>query len=95
MLSLFEEGGVSVFLYGKNIRSQIKSMITAQGWTITDVVAKMNESRSPDKQTTIQNISNKLTRGTIKFSEVMEIAIIIGCRLSWEPLSTEEVPSDE
>lgn len=71
-----------------DIHNQVKAMIIAQGWTITKVVSKMNESRSADKQTTVQNISNKLARGTIKFSEVTEIAKIIGCKLLWEPMDT-------
>lgn len=84
-------GGVPVLPSRENVHDLIKSMIIAQGWTITKVVSRMNESRSADKQTTVQNISNKLTRGTIKFSEVCEIAKIIGCRLSWEPIDTTEV----
>lgn len=74
-----------------NVHDLIKSMIIAQGWTITKVVSKMNESRSADKQTTVQNVSNKLARGTIKFSEVYEIASIIGCQLSLEPINSVEV----
>lgn len=74
-----------------NVHDQIKAMIIAQGWTITKVVLKLNESRSVDKQTTVQNVSNKLSRGTIKFSEVSEIAKIVGCELSWKPIDTTEV----
>lgn len=80
-----------MLLSGETVHTQIKAMIISQGWTITKVVSKMNESRSADKQTTVQNISNKLTRGTIKFSEVSEIAKIVGCKLSWEPIDTSEV----
>ena len=61
-----------------SIRNEIKAYIAASGWSLVDIVAKMNESRSIDEQTTPQNISNKLTRGTIKYSEVKEIADIIG-----------------
>lgn len=67
-----------------NIRNEIKSYIAASGWSLVDIVAKMNESRSADEQTTPQNISNKLTRGTIKYSEVKEIAEIIGFSLLWQ-----------
>lgn len=80
--------------FSENVHDLIKSMIIAQGWTITKVVSKMNESRSADEQTTVQNISNKLTRGTIKFSEVSEIAKIIGCKLSWEPIESTEVTQE-
>lgn len=66
-----------------NLRNEIKSYIAASGWSLVDIVAKMNESRSESEQTTPQNISNKLTRGTIKYSEVKEIAEIIGFKIAW------------
>lgn len=68
----------------ENIRNEIKSYIAASGWSLVDIVARMNESRSKSEQTTPQNISNKLTRGTIKYSEVKEIAEIIGFKVVWE-----------
>ena len=46
--------------------------------SLTDVVAEMNKQHPERKKTTVQNISNKLTRGTIKFSEIIEICNIIG-----------------
>lgn len=67
------------------IHAQVMSNIVLQRWTLTDVVKKMNERRSEDQKTTIQNISNKLTRGTIKYSEVLEIAEIIGLKIEWKP----------
>jgi len=60
-------------------------MIASQGWTLTRVVQKMNERRQEQDKTTIQNISNKLTRGTIKYSEILEIAEIIGIDILWKP----------
>lgn len=75
----------------ENIHDQVKSVITARGWTITKVVKKINEKRPAGKHTSVQNISNKLSRGTIKYSEINEIAAVIGCKLIWEPLPyTEE-----
>lgn len=67
-----------------SIRNEIKSYIAASGWSLVDIVAKMNESRSESDKTTPQNISNKLTRGTIKYNEVKEIADIIGYSVSWK-----------
>lgn len=66
-----------------SIRNEIKSYIAASGWSLVDIVAKMNESRPEGEKTTPQNISNKLTRGTIKYSEVKEIADIIGFTITW------------
>ncbi|WP_302826333.1 hypothetical protein [Anaerofustis stercorihominis] len=39
--------------------------------------------KNPDVNVTPQNISNKLTRGTIKYKEVKEIADIIGFEIKW------------
>lgn len=63
------------------IRNEIKSYIAQSGWTLTDIVWELNTRL--DKPTTTQNISNKLTRGTIKYSEVKEIADIIGYDIEW------------
>ena len=52
---------------------------------MTDIVKEMNKTRSKEQQTTTQNITNKLTRGTIKYSEILEIARIIGYKVIWEP----------
>ena len=67
-----------------NIRNEIKAYIAASGWTLTDIVREMNKKRSEPEHTTSQNISNKLTRGTLKYSEAKEIAAIIGCEIKWE-----------
>lgn len=58
-------------------RTKIKTFLASNGTTLTDVVKVMNE-RHPDEPTTQQNITNKLARETIKFTEVMEIADILG-----------------
>ncbi|MGE7113674.1 hypothetical protein [Lysinibacillus sp. NPDC047702] len=68
------------------IKSEVKSKLAAAGFTLTQVVEKMNEGLPTDKQTTVQNISNKLTRGTIKYSEVKEIAEIIGMEIEWKKI---------
>ncbi len=66
------------------IRNEIKSYIAMSGWTLTDIVKELNKARTEDDQTTSQNISNKLSRGTIKYSEVREIARIIGFSIRWD-----------
>ena len=66
-----------------NIRNEIKAYIAKSGWTLTDIVKAYNQILPEDEQTTSQNISNKLTRGTIKYSEVKTIADIIGYEIEW------------
>ncbi|MDD3041323.1 hypothetical protein [Bacteroides sp.] len=65
------------------IRNEVKSYIAASGWSLTDVVKELNKCRSDSEQTTTQNISNKLARGTIKYSEILEIAKVIGYEIKW------------
>lgn len=67
------------------VRNEIKSYIAASGWTLSDIVKELNRRRGDAEQTTPQNISNKLTRGTIKYSECKEIADIIGYSIAWQP----------
>ena len=72
-----------------NIRNEIKAEIAKSGLTLTDIVKEMNLLH-PEETTTSQNISNKLTRGTLKYSEAVEIASIIGKRISWVSANVEE-----
>ena len=65
------------------LRNEIKSYIVKSGWSLTDVIKEFNKRRPADKPTTPQNISNKLVRGTIKYSELVEIADIIGYKIEW------------
>ena len=65
------------------VRNEIKSEIAKSGWTLTDIVKEFNRLH-PDSPTTPQNISNKLTRGTLKYAEAKRIAEIIGCHIEWK-----------
>lgn len=77
-----------VIVLNKEIRNEIKSYIASSGWTLTDIVNKMNEAiPAGETLTTVQNLSNKLTRGTIKYSEVKQIADIIGYSIEWQEKS--------
>lgn len=48
-----------------SIHKEIKMNLARSGMTLTEVVSRMNKNRSEENQTTIQNISNKIMRGTI------------------------------
>lgn len=62
------------------IRNEIKSYIAKSGMTLTKIIAEYNKTHEP---TTTQNISNKLTRGTIKYSECLALAEIMGYEITW------------
>lgn len=63
------------------IKEDIKSIIVKSGWTLTDVVKALNEKYS--RNDSVQNLSNKLSRGTLKYREALEIAEIIGYSIEW------------
>lgn len=71
-------------------RAKIKSFLAANGVTLTNVIKIMNE-RHPNEPTTQQNITNKLARETIKFSEVMEIADILGYDIVFQKRNGKEL----
>ena len=66
------------------VHNEIKAIIAQNGLTLTEVVTRMNQHRTPDERTTVQNISNKLARSTIKYSEALEMAAVIGLRITWD-----------
>ena len=80
------------FIRMKNnlIHREIKSILAKSGMTLTEVVNQINLSRSEDNQTTIQNLSNKITRGTIKYSEILEIATVLNKSIIWCDMQKEE-----
>lgn len=57
-------------------RTRIKTVITAEGTTLKNIVEEIN-ARHPDDTTTAQNITNKLSRKTIRFDEVSEMMDIL------------------
>lgn len=65
-----------------SIRDEIKSMIIKSGWTMSDLVRALNEKYS--RNDSVQNLSNKLSRQTLKYKEAQEIAEIIGYEIRWE-----------
>lgn len=64
-----------------NIKNEIKSILAASGWSMTEVVKKLNEKNG--RNDSLQNLSNKLSKGTLRYSEAMEIAEVIGCKIEW------------
>ena len=63
------------------IKNEIKSLLAQHGWTMTEVVNALNLKHG--RRDSVQNLSNKITKGTLRYSEVKEIAEVIGCRIEW------------
>ncbi|MBI6875595.1 LLM class flavin-dependent oxidoreductase [Clostridium aciditolerans] len=69
------------------LKEELKALIIKSGWTMTDVVNRLNEKHNRD--TTVQNFSSKLIRGTLKYSEVEEVLDLIGYEIEWVPKSNK------
>jgi hypoxanthine-guanine phosphoribosyltransferase len=69
------------------IKEDIKSKIIQSGKTMSEVIELINNKYN--KNDTVQNLSNKLSRGTLKYSEALEIADVIGCTIQWVKLSDD------
>ena len=64
-----------------DIKTEIKVVIARRGTTLKKVCEEL--SKVTGKYYSYNNISNKMTRGTIKFNEVQEIFKILGYELSY------------
>ncbi|WP_312124510.1 LLM class flavin-dependent oxidoreductase [Lysinibacillus boronitolerans] len=66
-----------------NIKNEIKSYLAATGITMTELVERLNKDLPENKKTSVQNLSNKLSRGSLRYDEAQQIAIAIGKRIEW------------
>ncbi|MCD3223983.1 LLM class flavin-dependent oxidoreductase [Clostridium botulinum] len=64
-----------------SIKHDIKSLIIKEGFTITQVAQKINEKNNTEYS--VQNLVKKINNETIRYSEVLEIAEIIGYKIKW------------
>lgn len=65
----------------QSIKDEIKGYIILNGWQMGAVAKKISEKGS---KVPLQNLSNKLAKGTIKYSEVKDIAEAIGYEIIWK-----------
>ncbi len=66
-----------------NIKNEIKSYLAATGITMTELVERLNNDLPEEKKTSVQNLSNKLSRGSLRYDEAQQIAKAIGKRIAW------------
>ncbi|QWU14450.1 hypothetical protein SAMN04487895_101762 [Paenibacillus sophorae] len=65
------------------IKKEIQMLLIQNDITMSQLVSSLNKKYG--REDTIQNLNNKLTRGTIKFSEIKEIAEVLNYKLAWIP----------
>lgn len=57
-----------------------KSQLAMSGMTFTKLIEEYNKS---NEHTTVSNINNKLSRDTIKYSEIVKLADVMGYDIKW------------
>lgn len=65
-----------------NVRNEIKSMIVRSGMTMRQVVDMLSDEYGWSDS--ISNFSNKLSRGSLRYSEVIQIADVLGYEIVWK-----------
>ena len=64
-----------------NIRNEIKSIIVREGMTLADLLDRMH--RDYGWSSNVSNFTGKLTRGSLRYTEALELADSLGYDLVW------------
>ena len=64
------------------IKNEIKSYITREGMTMSEVVEKLAEQYG--WSASVPNLSGKLQRGTLRYLEAVELADALGYDIVWQ-----------
>ena len=62
-------------------RNEIKSYITREGLTMTEVVEMLADEYGWSES--VPNLSGKLRRGSLRYTEAVELADVMGYDLVW------------
>ena len=62
-------------------RNEIKSYITREGLTMTEVVEMLADEHGWSES--VPNLSGKLRRGSLRYTEAVELADVMGYDLVW------------
>lgn len=65
-----------------NVKNEIKSIIVRSGMTMQQVVDLLSEEYGWSDS--ISNFSNKLTRGSLRYREAIQLADVMGYDLIWQ-----------
>lgn len=63
------------------VKEQIKIALAKRNMTLTDVYKQLKEKYNKDY--TLQNLSSKINRNTLKYKEAEEIAEILNIKIEW------------
>ena len=65
-----------------NIRNEIKAYIVREGISMSEVVRRL--ATLHDWSASVPNFSDKLKRGTLRYSEALELADVLGYKIVWK-----------
>ena len=65
-----------------NIHNYIKSIIVLEGMTMRDMVEMLHLKYG--RSDSVSNLSGKLSRGSLRYDEAMEIADVLGYDIVWQ-----------
>ena len=65
-----------------NIRNEIKAYIVREGMTMSELVRKLSILHG--WSASIPNFSDKLKRGSLRYSEVIQLADVLGYNIVWQ-----------
>ncbi len=68
-----------------NVRNEIKSYIVREGMTMREVVNELAESYGWSASES--NLSDKLSRGSLRYREAVELAEVLGYDIVWQKRS--------
>ena len=65
-----------------NIRNKIKSIIVREGVTMSEVVRRL--ATRHDWSASVPNFSDKLKHGTLRYTEALDLAEVLGYEIIWQ-----------
>ena len=65
-----------------NLRNEIKSYIVRSGYTMQEVVDRLSEDYSWSDS--VSNLSNKLQRESLRYTEAVQLADALGYEIVWQ-----------
>lgn len=71
-----------------SIKEEVKILLIKKGITLTELVKMLNDKFQ--RNDTVQNLSKKLSKNTLKYREAVEIAEILGYKLQFIQDTTKE-----
>ena len=66
----------------KNCRNEVKSYIARKGMTMTETVKLLADAHG--WSSSVPNLSGKLRRGSLRYTEAVELADVLGYDLVWQ-----------